>query len=146
MSLFFCCFFSEHEMRHLLIACLSCDISLPSLGRQLCENNHTIHLAVLCLLPKHGWPHFSSSPSFLFSLAFRPSLFFFLSFPGVSHSGQGSSIFPQSMVVKTEPLFPATGKEGGGGRLTSWLQTLVLCQCEKKTGKTDLMMTEQLFL
>lgn len=67
------------ELKRLLTTCLSCDISLPSLGRQLCENNHTIHLATR-VLPKPGWPHFllvSLAPSFPFLCL--PPLFFIFS-------------------------------------------------------------------
>lgn len=48
-------------------------------------------------------------------LVFFPFFSLFLESPS---SGQGPSIFPQSVVLKAEPLFPATGKQGGreGGR------------------------------
>lgn len=88
----------------------------------LCKNKHTIHLAV-CLLPNPAGFIFllpSNAPSFPFFCAFLPSFFFsfFSLFLESPSSGQGPSIFPQSVVLKAEPLFPATGKQGGreGGR------------------------------
>lgn len=90
-----CFFFHQFESKRLLTACLSCDISLPSLGLQLCENNHTIHVAVR-LLPKPGWPHFlplSLAPAFPF---LRLPPFFFLPF------SRSPSLRPRTQHFPTE--------------------------------------------
>lgn len=97
---------------------------------------------------------FSPSPQLLplsLFLCLPPLFFFLFSFFSLflesPSSGQGPSIFPQSVVLKAEPLFPATGKQGGregGGRLTSWLPTSRSVSVWEKAGETDLMMTEKL--
>lgn len=84
----------------------------------------------------------------LFSFFYVPSspvFFFFLPFPGVPLSGQGPSIFPQSVVLKAEPLFPATGKHGGRRRQADFLAANSWSMSVwEKAGGTDLMMTEEL--
>lgn len=82
-----------------------------------------------------SFPFLRLPPFFFFYIFFT---FFFSLFLESPSPGQGPSIFPQSVLLKAGPLFPATGKRGGregGGRLTSWLPTLALCQCEKKQGR-----------
>lgn len=113
----------QFELKRLLTAYLSCDISLPSLGRQLCKNNHTIHLVVR-LLPKPGWPHFllfSLAPSFFFFCL--PPLFFsfcclFLKSlspakdPGFSH---------RAWCWRLSHCFPLQWKREGGREEAGWL-------------------------
>lgn len=82
----------------------------------------------------------SLSVLFIFLWAFLShSFFLLLLFPWLLLTSQGPRIFPQNMVLKAEPLFPATGNERGGWvvvevgwGLTSWLPVQGLCQCEKK--------------
>lgn len=117
-------------------ACLSCDISLSSLGRQLSENKHAIHLPA-SLHPEPDWPTFSPS-LFRCLVPFFPSFFFFSPIswspplqakdPAFSHRARS---------LKAEPLFPASGKLGreGGAGLSSWLPALARCWCEKKQGR-----------
>lgn len=83
---------------------------------------------------------FLSRSLFFFCVDLLLSFFFFLLlFPWVLLASQGTRIFPQNVVLKAEPLFPATGNERGGWvvvelgwGLTSWLPVQGLCQCEKK--------------
>lgn len=51
-------------------------------------------------------------PHSLFFFAFLLSFFLFLLFLESPSLGQGPSIFPQSRLLKVEPLFPATGIQG----------------------------------
>ena len=77
--------------------------------------------------------------------------FFSQIFLGVPISGQGPRIFPQSVVLKAELLFLATGKWVGrrrsrrGRRQAHFLAAnLGSTSVWEKAGETDLMMTEQL--
>lgn len=119
----------QFEWKRLLTACLSCDISLPSLARQLHENKHTIHLAV-CLLPKPGWPHF-----LLLSLSLLlphspylclPSLFFFLFLPfswSPPLRAKDPAFSHRVWCWRLSHCFLLQGNKagGGGGRRQAWL-------------------------
>lgn len=125
---------------------------LPSPGHQLCgkwegewkQKNKRHIWQCVHFLNLVGLIFFFLSRSLFFFLFvwtfFSHSFFFFLLlFPWVLLASQGTRIFPQNMVLKAEPLFPATGNERGGWvmvelgwGLTSWLPVQGLCQCEKK--------------
>lgn len=131
-----------------LTACLSSHVFRHQVtnyvenGRGSGSKKQATHLAV-CPFPKLGWPHFlllvSLCSFFCVDLLLSFFFFFLLLFPWVLLASQGTRIFPQNMVLKAEPLFPATGNERGGWvmvelgwGLTSWLPVQGLCQCEKK--------------
>lgn len=85
-------------------------------------------------LPNLAWPaSFSSSvsPSFFF---LPPSFCIFLSLPGVLLSCQETCIFPQSMAVKAEPLFPTMGEKNGKGGGGAGCQFSVLVSLRKRKG------------
>lgn len=130
-------------------ACLSCDISLSSLGRQLSENKRAIHLPA-SLHPEPDWPTFSPSlPRCL--VPFFPSFFFFFFIPPISWSpplqAKDPAFSHRARSLKAEPLFPASGKlgrEGGRSRPLFLAASFGSMSVWEKAGWTDVMMTGKL--